>query len=120
MIIGDWETDRAKLRAAMNAPIHIVKALVARGSVNGIVPKIPAFIRLSTRTTWWTVAMASKRPLAANVAHTSETMIVEESAPGILNVPMSALGKAKITEQTALTTIGSTLSKKSWLERSTS
>jgi len=120
MIIGDWETDREKLRAAMNAPVTIVKATDARGSVNGMMTERPAFIRLSTSTTWWTVAMASKHPLAANVAQTSETMSVAGNAPGILNVPMSALGKAKITEQTALTTIGGSLFKKSWLEQSTS
>ena len=51
--------------------------------------------RLSTSTTWWTVAMASKHPLAANVAQTSETMSVAGNAPGILNVPMSALGKVR-------------------------
>ena len=39
--------------------------------------------------------MVSKRPLAASVAQTLETMTVVESARGILNVPMSALGKVR-------------------------
>ena len=45
MIIGDWETDREKLRAAMNAPVEIVKAMVAGGSVDGEMTGRPAFIR---------------------------------------------------------------------------
>ena len=45
MIIGDWETVREKLRAAMNAPVKIVKATDARGSVNGMMTERPAFIR---------------------------------------------------------------------------
>ena len=44
-IVGDSETDRSKLRAAMNAPVKIVKATDARGSVNGMMTERPAFIR---------------------------------------------------------------------------
>ena len=39
--------------------------------------------------------MVLKRPRAANVAQTSETMSVAVNARGILNVPMSALGKVR-------------------------
>merc|ERR1711928_89037 len=76
----------------MNAPVAIVTATVVVGSVNGTMPKQPAFIR-KTWTTWWTVAMVSKRPHAANVAQTSETMSVVGNVLGILKKPMSALGK---------------------------
>ena len=38
------ETDQEKLRAAMNAPVEIVEATVARGSVNGMMTERHAFI----------------------------------------------------------------------------